>query len=36
MTSVGARLDDALDAIRDLDGVRDTLTSILLSSKVDW
>jgi len=28
-------LDDALDAIRELDGVRDTLTSILLSTKVD-
>ncbi len=28
-------LDDALDAIRDLEGVRDTLTSVLLSTKVD-
>ncbi len=28
-------LDDALDAIRELDGVSDTLTSILLSTKVD-
>ena len=28
-------LDDALDAIRELDGVLDTLSSILLSCKVD-
>ena len=28
-------LDDAIDAIRELDGVLDTLTSILLSCKVD-